>query len=109
MLQLFVEKDQIVKTNEVYTIDTYPVYKTQPRSTYNFYRSTNPNVFYTTDENTEKIGELVIDTPNPDNLPKYQRKIRITLSFSNTEITARTQALYLPGQPFIQTTLDFLA
>ena len=108
VVQLFVEKDQIVKTNEVYTIDTTPVYEAQLTSSYNLYRSTNPNVFYTTDENTEKIGKLVIDTPNPDNLPKYQRKIRITVSFSCTEITARIQALYLPGQPFVQTTLEFL-
>ena len=108
VVQIFVEKDQIVKTNEVYTIDTTPVYKVQPRSTYNFYRSTNPNVVYTTDEKTEKIGELVIDTPNPDNLPKHKRNLRITVSFSYTEITARTQALYLPGQPLVQTTLDCL-
>ena len=107
-VQLFVEKDQIVKTNAVYTIDTTPVYKAQPTSKYNFYRSTNPNVVYTTDENTEKISELVIDTPNPDNLPKHKRNLRITVSFSYTEITARIQALYLPLQPFVQTTLDFL-
>ena len=108
VVRLFVEKDQIVKTNEVYTIGTIPVYKTQLTSTYNFYRSTNPNVVYATDENTEKIGELVIDTPNPDNLPKHKQNRMTTLSFSYTEITACTQALYLPGQPFVRTTLDFL-
>ena len=109
VVRLFVEKDQIVKTNEVYTIDTVPVNNGQPTSTFNFYRSTNPNVVYTTDENTEKIGEVVIDTPNPDNLPKHKQNRRTTMSFSYTEITARTQALYLPGQPFVQTTLDFLS
>ena len=108
VVKLFVEKDQIVKTNEVYTIGTIPVYKTQPTSAFNFYRSTNPNVVYTTDENTEKIGKLVIDTPNPDNLPKHKRNQRTTMSFSYTEITVHTQALYLPTQPFVHTTLDFL-
>ena len=109
VLRLFVEKDQIVKTNELYTIDTTPVYSVRPTSTIlTFYRSTNPNVVYTTDENTEKIGELVIDNPNPDNLPKHKRNLRTTMSFSYTEITVRTQALYLPGQPFVHTTLDFL-
>ena len=106
---LFVEKGQTVKTNEVYTIDTIPVNNVQPTSSFSFYCSTNPNVVYTTDENTEKIGKLVIDTPNPEKLPKNKRNQRTTMSFSFTEITAQTQALYLPGQPFVHTTLDFLS
>ena len=58
VLRLFVEKDQIVKTNEVYTIDTTPVYTTiyMYVIAFSFYCSTNPNVVYTTDENTEKIN-----------------------------------------------------
>ena len=85
---------KIVKTNEVtytYTIDTTPVYEAQPTSKYNFYRSTNPNVFYTP-MRTQKIGELVIDTPNSDNL---LRNLRITVSFSCTEITAHMHYTYL--------------
>ena len=38
-----------------------------------------------------KIGQLVLDVPNPDNVPRKDRKIDVFMDFSGTEIKARAQ------------------
>lgn len=104
----YVYKGEKVKVSDVYSGTLTPFYSNHESETFSFYCSTNPNVLYHTDKNTEKIGELTMDTPNPNNIPKNERIMKVTMSFSSTEITAVSKALYLDGQPHVNTVLDFL-
>ena len=54
-----------------------------------------------------KIGELILDIPNKDNLPRNERRVEITMDFSHTEIQA--QAKYLVTGDAVKTTVDFLS
>uniref|UniRef100_A0A1X7TSB6 Uncharacterized protein n=1 Tax=Amphimedon queenslandica TaxID=400682 RepID=A0A1X7TSB6_AMPQE len=38
-----------------------------------------------------KIGELILDIPNPDNIPREERHIDVFMDVSGTEIQARAQ------------------
>ena len=104
----FVYQNEKVKLSDVFVADLLPMNKRQTKVSFKFYCSTNPNVVYVTDENTKKIGELILEIPNPHGIPKSQRKLQVTMSFSSTEITAHARALYLPSQPALKTVLDFL-
>lgn len=57
--------------------------------------------------NVTKIGELIIDIPNPDNLPREKRVIDVTMDFSGTEIQAK--AKYRVNGNEVKTVCDFLS
>ena len=98
----FVYQGEKVKTTDVFTVsDLLPPRQSQTEMTFHVYRSTNPEVRYTTDEDTEKIGELTLDLPNPNNLPNSERKLKVSMNFTSAEIIVHAQALYLPDQPMI--------
>ena len=98
----FVYQGEKVKTTDVFTVsDLLPPQQSQTEMTFHVYRSTNPKVRYTTDDDTEKIGELTLDLPNPNNLPNSERKLKISMKFTSAEIIIRAQALYLPDQPTV--------
>ena len=95
----FVYQEEKVQTTDVFTVsDLLPPQQSQTEMTFHVYRSTNPKVRYTTDEDTEKIGELTLDLPNPNNLPNSERKLKVSMNFSLAGIIIRAQALYLPEQ-----------
>ncbi|XP_019861094.1 PREDICTED: heat shock 70 kDa protein 12A-like [Amphimedon queenslandica] len=54
-----------------------------------------------------KIGELILDIPNPDNIPRKERKYEIFIDFSGTEIQARAQ--YSITRKKVKTVCDFLS
>ena len=98
----FVYQGEKVQTTDVFTVsDLLPPQQSQTEITFHVYRSTNPKVRYTTDEDTEKIGELTLDLPNPNNLPNSERKLKISMKFTSAEIIIHAQALYLPDQPMV--------
>ena len=98
----FVYQGEKVKTTDVFTVnDLLPPQQSQTEMTFHVYRSTNPKVRYTTDDDTEKIGELTLDLPNPNNLPNSERKFKVSMKFTSAEIIIRAQALYLPDQPMV--------
>ena len=102
----FVYQGEKVKTTDVFTVsDLLPPQQSQTEMTFHVYRSTNPKVRYTTDEDTEKIGELTLDLPNPNNLLNSKRKLKVSMTFSSAEIIIRAQALYLPDQPTVSIVL----
>ena len=53
------------------------------------------------------IGRLVIDIPNPDNLPREKRTVDVTMDFSGTEIQAK--ATYCATGEEFKTVCDFLS
>ena len=102
----FVYQGEKVKTTDVFTVsDLLPPRQSQTKITFHVYRSTNPKVRYTTDEDTEKIGELKLDLPNPNNIPNSERKLKVSMNFTSAEIIIRAQALYLPDQPTVSIVL----
>ena len=68
-------------------------------------------VHYTVDKNRKStvttIGQLVIDIPNPDNLPREKRTVDVTMDFSGTEIQAK--ATYCATGEEFKTVCDFLS
>ena len=102
----FVYQGEKVKMTDVFTVsDLLPPQQLQTEITFHVYRSTNPKVRYTTDEDTEKIGELTLDLPNPNNLPNSERKLKVSMNFTSAEIIIHAQALYLPNQPTVSIVL----
>lgn len=55
----------------------------------------------------QPIGQIFIETPNPDKFPLRKRRIEVTISFSGTEITAK--AKYEPTGKEVETVCDFLS
>uniref|UniRef100_A0A1X7TGZ0 Uncharacterized protein n=1 Tax=Amphimedon queenslandica TaxID=400682 RepID=A0A1X7TGZ0_AMPQE len=54
-----------------------------------------------------KIGELILDIPNPENLPRNERAYDVFMDFSGTEIQARAQ--YSITGKEVKTVCDFLS
>ena len=54
-----------------------------------------------------KISQLVINIPNPHNLPLHQHIVDITMDFSGTEIQAK--AKYRVTGEEVKTVCDFLS
>ena len=102
----FVYQGEQVKTTDVFTVsDLVPPQQSQTEISFHVYRSTNPKVRHTTDEDTEKIGELTLDLPIPNNLPNSEQKLKISMNFSLAGIITCAQALYLPDQPMVSIVL----
>ena len=101
-------QNEEVKVNDVFVSTSVPCSQSNKSVLFEFYRSTNETIQYVTDANTKKIGQLEMELPNPGNVPRTERTLEVTMSFSSTEIQARARALYLPGKPEVKTVLDFL-
>ena len=94
VFKVFVLKGEVMR-DEVYQATRIPYSQKNTQECIPIYCTTDDGVQYTRDKNgkltVRKIGELVLDTPNPDNIPNYKRKYDIFMDFSGTEIQARAQ------------------
>ena len=110
VFEVFVLKGEVIK-DEVYKATLIPYSQKNTQECIPIYSTTDDGVQYTRDENDEltvhKIGELVLDTPNPDNIPRNERDIDIFMDFSGTEIQARAQYRVTGGE--VKTVCDFLS
>ena len=110
VFEVFVLKGEVIK-DEVYKATLIPYSQEATQVCIAIYSTTDDGVQYTRDKNGEltvhKIGELVLDTPNPDNIPNYKRKYDIFMDFSGTEIQARAQ--YCITREEVKTVCDFLS
>ena len=111
MFKVFLEKGELVRANEVVTTTTTPEWKDTIQMNIGIYATLYSGIQYIKNEDNELIvaliGELVIDVPNPRNLPLHKRKIDVTLDFSGTEIHAR--AYYHVTGEEVKTVCDFLS
>ena len=94
----------------LFSINLTPI--TENKSmTVTIYSTPNTDVQYIVDKQEQhlvtKIGELVIDTPNPANLPLTQRFVDVEMDFCGTEIKARAK-YRITGQE-IKIVCDFLS
>ena len=111
IFSFFCGKGEMIETTVVITNDFTPVCNSQAQAIVPIYSTLNFGVQYTEDKNGKstvtRIGQLVIDIPNPDNLPREQRIIDITMDFSGTEIQAK--AKYRVNGEEVKTVCDFLS
>ena len=79
--------------------------------TFKIYSTPKVGIQYVKDEEDKftvrQIGQLIVDIPNPDNRPKDQRMVDMTMDFSGTEIQAK--AKYCVTGEEIKTVCVFLS
>ena len=108
----YVEKGEQMSSDEVVTAELVPINNLTTTMNICLYSSFEKGVKYITtpDGNPNpairKIGELNVDMPNPDNLPREQRQVELTMDFSHTEIQIR--ARYLVTGTEVKVVADFL-
>ena len=109
VFNVFVLKGEVIK-DEVYKTTIIPRYQSYTQQCIPIYCTTDDGVQYTRDKKGKlivcKIGELVLDTPNPHNIPRNERDIDVFMDFSGTEIQARAQYRITGGE--VKTVCDFL-
>ena len=105
---VFVRKGQKVAITDRFVGTLRPHRQKDIISTFTFYSTDHDNVQYTTDKSVKEIGSLPLEIPNPNNLPKDQREMEVSIDFSSTEIKAQARATYLPDSAPKTIVLDFL-
>ena len=109
----YVEKEEQISSDEIVTCELNPVYNHVTEMIISIYSSKKIDIEYTTtpdgnpDPSVRKIGELCIDIPNPDNLPREERRVELTMDFSHTEIQVR--ARYVVTGEEVKAVVDFLS
>ena len=110
IFKVFVLKGEMVK-DEIYNTTVVPRHQRMTRKSISIYSTTDDGVQYVVDKEGKstvyKIGQLVLDVPNPDNVPRKDRKIDVFMDFSGTEIKARAQ-YRITGEE-VKTFCDFLS
>ena len=111
VFDVFLEKGELAKADEVITASIAPARQSHTSMLFRIYSTPNLGIQYTEDKNGKStvttIGQLVIDVPNPDNLPREQRLVDVTMDFSGTEIQAK--AKYRVTGKEVKTVCDFLS
>ncbi|XP_019855069.1 PREDICTED: heat shock 70 kDa protein 12A-like [Amphimedon queenslandica] len=109
VFEVFVLKREILK-DEVYKTRLIPLYQSDKQIHIPIYCTVDDGVQYTRDKKGEltvcKIGELILDVPNPNNVPNNKRDVDVFMDFSGTEIQARAQ-YRITGEE-VKTVCDFL-
>ncbi|XP_019861318.1 PREDICTED: heat shock 70 kDa protein 12A-like [Amphimedon queenslandica] len=109
VFKVFVLKGEVIK-DEVYKATLIPHSQTKTQTCIPIYCTGDDGVQYTRDKEgkltVRKIGELVLDLPNPDNVPNNEREYDVFMDFSGTEIQARAQ-YNITGEE-VKTVCDFL-
>ena len=108
---VFMEKGTMATAEEVISTNMMPAKDTSTQMFIGIYSTPNIGIQYTVDKKGEstvsRIGQLVLDVPNPDNLPRNKRIADITMDFSGTEIQAK--AKYRVTGKEVKTVCDFLS
>ncbi|XP_011402427.1 PREDICTED: heat shock 70 kDa protein 12A-like [Amphimedon queenslandica] len=111
IFSIFLEKGELAKADEVVTETFFPRYLGDTRMRIRIYSTPDFGIQYYTDEKKEvflpTIGELVINIPNPDNMPLIQQIVDVTIDVSGTEIQAK--ACYRVTGKEVKIVCDFLS
>uniref|UniRef100_A0A1X7TKH9 Uncharacterized protein n=1 Tax=Amphimedon queenslandica TaxID=400682 RepID=A0A1X7TKH9_AMPQE len=110
LFDVFVLKGEVLR-DEVYKSAILPLYQSQTSLNVPIYCTADDGVQYIVDKEGKrtvcKIGELLLDLPNPDNVPTEERGVDVFMDFSGTEIQARAQ--YRISGKEVRTVCDFLS
>ena len=111
VFSVFIQKGETVNVDEIITTTLEPHNASDTQRTIDIYSTDVSNIQYIIDKsgklNVQKIGELKLDVPNPNNLPTSQRLYDVSMDFSGTEIKA-TAKYHITGQE-VKTVCDFLS
>ncbi|XP_011407516.1 PREDICTED: heat shock 70 kDa protein 12A-like [Amphimedon queenslandica] len=111
VFSVFLEKGELAKSNEVINASITPSRQSFTNMLFEIYSTPDLGIQYIKDKNGKStvavIGQLVIDIPNPDNLPREKRIVDVTMDFSGTEIQAK--AKYRITGKEVKTVCDFLS
>ena len=110
VFKVFVLKGEKIK-DEVYKATLIPLHQSSTQETITIYCTGDDGVQYVRDKKgkrtVRKIGQLILDVPNPDNIPRKERGYDIFMDFRGTEIQARAQ-YSITGEE-VKTVCDFLS
>ena len=108
----YVDKGEIIKSDEVITAELCPLSDAAESMKIDLYSTLDKDLEYIKDEeekpipSVRKIGQIQVDMPNEQSLPREKRIVEMTMDFSHTEIQVR--AHYTVTGLQVKTTLDFL-
>ena len=110
VFKVFVLKGEVIK-DEVYKSTLIPAHQKDTQVCIPIYSTADNGVCYIKDKEgkltVRKIGDLVLNIPNPGNIPRDERKFDIFMDFSGTEIQAKAQ--YSVTKEEVETVCDFLS
>jgi ankyrin len=111
VFKVFIEKGEMAGFNDLYTATGYPVNETDTVISVPIYSTSEVGVKYVKDKEekwtVQEIGKLIIEVPNPRNIPNIDRIVDYTMSFSDTEIHAK--AKYRVNNNEVKIVCDFLS
>ena len=108
-----VEKGEQISSSDIVVVELSPVNNAQTSMCLCLYGSFEKEIKYITtpdgnpNPSIRKIGELNVDMPNPDNLPREKRQVELVIDFSHTEIQIR--ARYSATSEVVKVVADFLS
>ena len=110
---VYAKKGETISAGDLFKDTLIPFRDHTTSASFSFYRATDPSIHYIVDKQgkptVEELGSgLTLDIPNPNNIPRSEREMEISMDFSSTEIKVQARALYLPDQPPVKAVLDFL-
>ncbi|XP_019859611.1 PREDICTED: heat shock 70 kDa protein 12A-like isoform X2 [Amphimedon queenslandica] len=110
VFDVFVLKGEEIKDEE-YKTTLIPRSQSYTQVSISVYCTSVDGVQYVVDKKgklkVREIGQLILDVPNPDNVPRDERDIDVFIDFSGTEIQARAQ-YSITGEE-VKTVCDFLS
>ena len=111
VFEIFLQKGQKVTADEVFTATIIPSHQSQTIIQLDVYSTPNFGVQYITDKdgkmNVIKIGQLILDIPNPDNLSREERIVDVTMRLIGTEI--QVKAKYRVNGREVTSVMDILS
>ena len=111
VFSVFLQKGEVIESDNVFKTVVVPSFQHTTIMKLTIYSTPNLGVQYTVDKDgqplVKKIGELIIDVPNPDNIPREKRDVEIQMDFSGTEIKAK--AKYVVNGKEVKAVCDFLS
>ncbi|XP_019859370.1 PREDICTED: heat shock 70 kDa protein 12A-like [Amphimedon queenslandica] len=108
----YVDRGEVIKSDEVVTAELCPLSDAAKSMKIDLYSTLDKDLEYIKDEeekpipSVRKIGQIEVDMPNQESLPREKRLVEMTMDFSHTEIQVR--AHYTVTGMQVKTTLDFL-
>ena len=110
ILSVFLQVGETAKTDEVFKTYVIPHRQHHNKMNIAIYCTEKLGVQYLKNKNGQwnvrKIGDLLVDIPNPQNSSREDRKVYVIMDFSGTEIQAR--ARYCITNEEVKTVCDFL-
>ena len=113
VLSVFVQIGEMVQTSELFKTYLIPYQQAHTSMGIPIYCTRDQAVLYLKNKNDQfcvhKIGELVIDISNPDNIPREDHKVFVIMDFSGIRTEIQVKARYSVTGKEVEVVCDFLS